>query len=262
MKKTPKNVVKPAYFAYWSDLFGFPIAEWLLPWVIRVNFLTPNVISVLSFALLVAGSLFLFITFPYHLIISALSLFVAFILDDLDGQVARIRKLSSKFGDYLDKFLDMLKIYILTICLSYACLIRTGDIFYIFLGFTACFFYMYRSYIKYAVMFSRIDADPQYLEKSQKEKEKILDKITIYFSELSKTIMGRVKLFFIQNRTIVFVDETEFAVFTAFFALINQLEIGMWVLAISQIIISIFKTVERGYQLIYAPEQLLRPMRK
>lgn len=257
-----KAVVKPVFFANWGDIFGFPLARRLLPFVINIKFLTPNVISILAFISYLLGSLFLFIDIPYHLLISTFLLPFGFLLDDLDGQVARARKLSSKIGDYLDKVLDVSKIYIVTFCLSIAVYQQTQNALYVFLGFTACFFFNYRYYIKLETVFAQVDRDKEYLVKSAKKRADMIDELTNYHTDLSKTFGGKLKSLWLQHRLIFFVDEAEFAIITAFFALINQLHIALWVLAISQVTIALFRFVQRGYQTINAPEELLQPLRK
>jgi len=257
-----KAVVKSTYFANWGDIYGFPLARKLLPFVIKIKFLTPNVITILAFILYALGSIFLFIEFPYHLIFSAILLPLGFLLDDLDGQVARARKLSSKIGDYLDKTLDVLKIYLVTVSLSVAAYQKTEELVYIFLGFTACFFFIYRFYIKYAVMFNRMESDENYLDKSTKIKDELTNKIYNQYQKLSQTLPGKFLLFWHRHKLIFFVDEAEFALFAAFFALIDRVELALWILAVSQVIIAVYRFFQRGYQLSSDEKELLLPLRK
>lgn len=257
-----KSVIKAAHFANWSDLWGFPLAYKLLPFVLRFDFLTPNVITLTAFFTYLTGCIFLFLNVPYHLVISTVLLPLGFLFDDLDGQVARARKMSSKIGDYLDKVLDVLKIYLITASLAYASYLKTGEVIYIFLGFTACFFFNYRYYIKLETMFSAINSDPDYLEKSDRVRSKMADELTERYEKLWKTFGGKLQVIWFKNRIMFVVDEAEFAVFTAFFALLNRIELTLWVLAVSQILIALWRFIERGYQLTAAREELLKPMRK
>ncbi len=256
------GVVKPVFFANWADLIGFPLARKLLPFVLHFRFLTPNVITITAFLSYLLGCLFLVIDIPYHNVLTAVLLPVAFLLDDLDGQVARAKKLSSKIGDYLDKTLDVLKIYLVTICLSFAAFYKTNGVIYIFLGFTACFFFNYRYYIKLETMFSQINSDPEYLNKSSAMRDSLAKKLTEKYTYLSKSTIGKLKVFWLKNRIIFFVDEGEFAIFTAIFALLNTPELALWILSISQVLIALWRFIERGYQTAALHEALLKPMRK
>src|SRR5687768_16842286 len=104
-KQTRKKVVKHTYFSNWADLFGYPLAWSLVPFVSKISFFTPNVITVISFLMYTLGSITLFWDYPYHLFVAAFLIFAGYIGDDLDGQIARYRKLSSNVGDFLDKSL-------------------------------------------------------------------------------------------------------------------------------------------------------------
>ncbi|MFV1984602.1 MAG: hypothetical protein ACC657_13750, partial [Thiohalomonadales bacterium] len=73
---------------------------------------------------------------------------------------------------------------------------------------------------------------------------------------------GKIKLFWLKHRSIFWVDEAEFVVFTSIGAVLNQIELVLWVLAISQFLIAFWRLFERGYQTHKAKDQLLNPMRK
>lgn len=259
---SPTRIDKPAYFANWADLWAFPLAKILLPIFIKIPFLTPNVITIISFFTYAFGSISLFLNYPYHLIMAAILIISGFLGDDLDGQVARARKLSSAIGNYLDKAFDVLKIYILTASLSFAVYLQTQNVFAIFLGFTASFFFSFRYYIKLETVFSCIDRDPEYLSKSARKRNELENHLEKLHEKLWKTPIGKLKSLWFKNRIIFFVDEAEFAFFTAIGAVFNQLEITLWILAISQVIITIWRFYERGRQVATSSERLLWPMRK
>jgi hypothetical protein len=187
---------------------------------------------------------------------------VAYVGDCLDGQVARTRKLSSNIGNYLDKVVDVLKIYIISMCLAYAAYLNTQDVLYIYLGFTACFGFNFRYYIKLETIFSQVNLDANYLAKCSAKRKELYKEKEEQYEKLSATFGGKVKLFWLKNRSIFWVDEAEFVVFTSVAVLLNKIEIVLWVFAISQSLIAIWRLFERGYQTNVATEQLLEPMRK
>ncbi len=63
----------------------------------------PNTLTYLSLLFAILGGFLYYLDF---LIFSFLSIFLSAIFDALDGKVARIRKLSSKRGDFLDHLFD------------------------------------------------------------------------------------------------------------------------------------------------------------
>ncbi|VAW90752.1 hypothetical protein MNBD_GAMMA21-1830 [hydrothermal vent metagenome] len=259
---TQKNVIEPPYYSNWADLFFPLIANRLLPFVSRYNWITPNIVTLFSFFLYVVGCLFIFIDIPGHLIVTAIFLPVAYIGDCLDGQLARTKKLSSDLGNYLDKVVDVLKIYIITLSLAYGAYLTTNDVIYIFLGFTACFFFNFRYYLKLETIFSQFNHDPQYLDKCRERRKALYHSKKTEYEQLSNRFSGKIKLIWLKHRSIFWVDEAEFVVFTSVGAVFNQIELVLWVLAISQFLIALWRLFERGYQTHKAKDQLLDPMRK
>ncbi len=261
-KSTQKNVIEPPYFSNWADLFFPPIANSILPFVAKFKWITPNFVTLFSFFLYVLGCVFIFIDVSNHLVYTAILLPVAYIGDCLDGQLARTKKLSSDIGNYLDKVVDVLKIYIITISLAYSAYLTTNDVTYIFLGFTACFFFNFRYYLKLETIFSQFNQDSQYLVKASERRQELYQAKKSEYAKLSASLLGKIKLFWLKHRSIFWVDEAEFVVFTSIGAIFNQIELVLWVLAISQTLIALWRLFERGYQTHKAKEQLLDPMRK
>ncbi len=262
IKPVKKIIIEPPYFSNWGDLFMPKIANMILPFVLKFERVTPNMVTLFSFFLYVLGCLFIFIDVPYHLFYTAILLPIAYIGDCLDGQLARTKKLSTDIGNYLDKVVDVLKIYIITICLAYSAYITTNNITYVFLGFTACFFFNFRYYIKLETIFSQFNKDNQYLSKASERRKELYTIKQNEYEKLSTSFFGKIKLFWLKNRIIFWVDEAEFVIFTSIGAIFNQIELVLWVLAISQVSIGLWRLFERGYQTHKKTEQLLDPMRK
>lgn len=264
MKKVPSApfTIEPPYFSNWADLVYPKVANKILPFAAKVPGLTPNIVTIFSFFLYFAACLFLIIDIPHNLLYTAILLPIAYILDCLDGQLARHTKHSSLVGDYLDKTLDVLKIYIITLCLSLNLYWSTHDTLYIFLGFTACFFFNFRYYIKLETMFSTINRDKEYLTESRSLRYELYDAFGGKYKDWSKTFFGKIKTFLHRNRAIFFVDEAEFVTFTAIGALFNRLDLVLWIFAISQFLIAFWRLYERGRQINTFSKRLYWPMRK
>ena len=260
--KAPQNIIEPPFFSNWADLFMPRIANVILPLVVKVRWLTPNIITLASFFLYVLGCLMIFMDISGHLFYTALLLPVAYVGDCLDGQVARARDLSSPIGNYLDKTLDVLKIYILCASLGYGAYLNTHDALYIFLGLSACFFFNFRYYIKLETIFSQCNKDSGYLAACSIRRQDLYWKKEKEYAKLTGSFIGKMKLFWLKNRAIFWVDEAEFVVFTSVAALLDRIEAVVWLFAISQALIACWRLLERGYQTHRLPRQLLDPMRK
>lgn len=253
MKQDNKSVIKSSYFSNWSDNFGYPIAYKLLPYVAKIPGITPNKVTLFSFGLYTLGSILLFVNIPYHLLLSAILLPAGYIGDDIDGQLARYKNMSSHIGDYLDKVLDVLKIFIITASLSYAVYLQTHELIYIYFGFAACFFFLWRYYIKLETLFSQINNDVDYLKKSDVKRAELIEQM-----QKEKGLIAFLK----KHRILFVVDEAEFVIITAVGALFNQLAWALIIIALAQICWGFYRFYERGSQINSASKRLLWPMRK
>jgi phosphatidylglycerophosphate synthase len=256
------RVVKSTYYSNWGDRIGYPLARVIVNPLAKIPFLTPNHVTLISFASFAVGSIMLAVTFPYHLVLAAFLIFMGYVGDDVDGQLARITKKYSVIGDYLDKTLDILKIFLITFFSGLALYNQTGHVGYIMLGFLACFMFLFRYYIKLESMFSAYSRDPQYFERSSEKRQEMEHDMDVLYAKRAQSFSEAVKLFTIKNRTILWVDEAEFAIFVSVGALFGRLDIALWAIAIGQTAILVWRWFERGSQLKNSSPRLYWPMRK
>lgn len=264
MKKEvkPVRVVKSTYYSNWGDRFGYPAARFVLPLAGKIGFLTPNMVTLTAFFSYAIGCVLLILNFPYHQFIAGVLILAGYIGDDLDGQLARYKKLSSTIGDYMDKVLDIVKMFLITFFPGLAMFLQTDNVLYLILGFIAGFFFMLRYYIKLESMFSSVDRNPKYLEQSSEKRHELEAKMDELYAKKAKNLSEAFTLFITKNRTILWVDEAEFAIFVAIGAFVGRLDIVLWILAISQVTIGLWRLFERGRQLQTNSPRLLWPMRK
>ncbi len=261
-KQQIKKVVKHTYFSNWADLFGYPLAWSLVPIVSKLNFATPNFITVTAFFMYAFGSFSLFLDYPYHLIVASFLIFAGYIGDDLDGQIARYRNLSSNVGDFLDKSLDVLKIFIISNSLGLAVFLQTQNYLYLILGSTAAYMFAWRYYIKLETMFSRISKDPVYLKNSSEVRDSLELEIDNLYEKPNKSLAEQLMVLVHKNRTFLLVDEAEFVVITSIGALLGRLDLALCLIAAAQIFWAFFRFAERASQINKGSERLLRPLRK
>ena len=168
----PASVVEPNYFSNWGDLWYPKLANRLLNPASRIERLTPNMVTITSFVLYTLAAVLIIIGGSWS-IPAALLLVFSYVLDCLDGQLARYTGKSSVIGDYLDKTLDVFKIGIINAAMSIAAYNLTGDSYYFLLGFVSCFGFLFRYYIKLETMFAAINQDKDYLEKSRTRRQEL-----------------------------------------------------------------------------------------
>jgi len=250
------------YFGYWVDWFMLKIAQAFLPFCLRISWLTPNIISMISFSTLLLGCLFIFLPFPFHLQIAGLCLPLSYFFDCLDGKVAREKKLASPFGSYLDKVIDIFKLFFLTLSLSAAAFAQTHQAIFITFGLIAIFSTMARFYIKYSTMFCCIARDKDYLERSSLRMAQKTAELSVHFGKLSQTLTGSIQMFYERMIVLFFFDEGEYVFITAVGLMINQLSLLLIVLAVTQFGWATIRAIQRGYQVKVASLALYEPIRK
>jgi phosphatidylglycerophosphate synthase len=256
------RVVKSTYFSNWGDRLGYPLAALIVKPLAKIKFLTPNHVTLVAFSMFALGCVFLALDFPYHLPLAAFLIFFGYVGDDIDGQLARITKKHSVLGDYLDKVLDILKIFLITFFTGLAAYLQTGHVFYLMLGFIAGFMFMYRYYLKLETMYSAFSRDPKYFETSAAKRHELEADMDQLYARQATSLTEAAQLFWIKNRTLLLVDEAEFAIIVALGALVGRLDIALWIIAIAQVFWVVWRLIERGTQLTTNSERLKWPLRK
>ena len=89
--------------AWWTALVIDPVALRILPYCVRVRRLTPNVVTAIAF---VVGGVAVAAFGSGHFRVGALLIELRFLLDCLDGKIARLRAISSPTGAVMDRLAD------------------------------------------------------------------------------------------------------------------------------------------------------------
>lgn len=115
--------------------FILPFARKLSLFFINRTSISPNIITFGSFFFIIAAA-FAFRNGSYPgLVIGAVLFEINYLFDCVDGTVARVKKLTSPLGAYLDPMLDRWRIVILTFTLAYGQFTTTGSIEVVYLSF-------------------------------------------------------------------------------------------------------------------------------
>lgn len=91
--------------AWWTVIAIDPLAVRVLPRLVRITRITPNVLTTSSGIVGLAAGAFFWWGIP---VLGAVLFELRFFLDCLDGKVARMRGLKSAFGAFYDRQTDML----------------------------------------------------------------------------------------------------------------------------------------------------------
>jgi len=119
-------------------------------YALRVSWLTPNVVSSLSFIIALIGiGLFLHPELWVRAV-GVLLLQISFVLDCSDGEIARARGLSSKYGAFLDSSYDRIKEALMLGALTWLAFIDRETMLVILIGVSAILGLQIISYLREA----------------------------------------------------------------------------------------------------------------
>ena len=120
-----------------SHYINRPISVQITKWLVKTN-ITPNQISVISFFTSVVAALFFMIGSYAWLAIGGIIAQFASIIDGCDGEVSRLKYLSSEYGGWLDSVLDRYADSFLLFGLTlYAYQHASSSLFVLSIGFLA-----------------------------------------------------------------------------------------------------------------------------
>jgi phosphatidylglycerophosphate synthase len=131
--------------AWWTVLLVDPVAVRLVRRVAPYRSITPNRLSWLAFVLgLGAAACFALVT-PGWLVLGAALFHLAFVVDCMDGKVARLNGTGTAFGAWLDYMMDRVRIVTCTSALVGGQWAATGDDFWLALGGVIVFLEMFHN---------------------------------------------------------------------------------------------------------------------
>jgi phosphatidylglycerophosphate synthase len=143
--------------SWWTVWLVDPLASrlvWLIsPW----RWITPNRLTISAFALGVgAAACFWQQSYPW-LVAGALLFHLSFVIDCMDGKIARLNGTGSVFGAWLDYVFDRLRVLVCTLALMGGQYVRTGNFAYIWLAGMVIFLDLFR-YLN-ALQISKVKQD-------------------------------------------------------------------------------------------------------
>ena len=143
-----KKTFKPRE-EWWSRVFATPIANLVLSGIADWSFITPNRLTILSFILTILTAVLILSGSSEDLFIAGIILQLAYIMDCMDGQLARYRQTASRIGSFLDKLSDYIKFPIVLVGLTIdAHYHYESSIIPSILGILSVFFIGYLTYLK------------------------------------------------------------------------------------------------------------------
>jgi phosphatidylglycerophosphate synthase len=120
--------------AWWTVLLVDPLASRLVQFCAPYRWITPNRLTLTAFALGLASAACFALADYRWLVAGALLFHLSFVVDCMDGKIARLNGNGSVFGVWLDFIFDQLRVVICTIALMAGQYAATGEVLYLAAG--------------------------------------------------------------------------------------------------------------------------------
>jgi phosphatidylglycerophosphate synthase len=119
---------------FWNTYVCRPPAAVLVSWVAESR-VTPNQITLASFAVAVVAAALLVLVPGYWGLVAAIVVYeLSYVLDCADGMLARLRKVASQTGHLLDFLMDELKAFLILGASAVRLYLGHGDVRYLLVG--------------------------------------------------------------------------------------------------------------------------------
>lgn len=128
----PNLAEKPIYARVVTYFFSTRIV-----WALQSLPITPNMVSLASLSSGLLAAYFLFHLTAANFLIAALLIELYYILDCVDGQMARLKKLQNKTGAFVDTAVNYIVMLFLYFSLGCGLFLRTADFRWVLTGFLA-----------------------------------------------------------------------------------------------------------------------------
>jgi phosphatidylglycerophosphate synthase len=233
---------------WWSSFVTAPMAISVNYLIVDIKWLTPNIITFISFIIAIVASLFILVGGTNHFIIAAVLINVSHVFDCMDGQMARYRKTTSLSGNFYDKLTDQIQVILWFGSIGYAAYSQSGNVLPVFLAMIGVAFYFLRSYVYYVTIYTEMSRDSKYLEKLSAQETTVKKEPT---AGLGFCISENLRWFVGEQRKIFSFTEGVFIFMLSLALVLDTLTPMLWVFAISQLFYGLFRGWQRGWQIAH-----------
>jgi hypothetical protein len=130
--------------AWWTVLLVDPIAGRLVRLVAPYRWITPDLLTIVATIVGIGSAICFALGGRWWIAAGALLFHVSFIVDCMDGKIARLNGTGSIFGGWFDFMFDRLRVFICTLALFGGQYARTGQAIYLWLSTIVIFLDLFR----------------------------------------------------------------------------------------------------------------------
>ena len=130
--------------AWWTVLLVDPVAGRLVRLVAPYRWITPDLLTILATIIGVAATVCFALGGRWWVVAGAVLFHVSFIVDCMDGKIARLNGTGSMFGGWFDFMFDRLRVFMCTLALFGGQYARTHEPIYLWLSTIVIFLDLFR----------------------------------------------------------------------------------------------------------------------
>src|SRR3989344_318668 len=164
----------------WEQIVMAPPSVRIVWFLANFTRLTPNKVTVISFLVGVISAVAFYL---HNYIIGAILYELSFMIDTSDGKLSRLLGKSTKTGVVFDGMLDTLRLFVVSLALSFSYYTLTNNYLIFVYMFTAVFLIMFFAFTSLFMMY-RSGPDPE-LDKKMKIESNVKD--------LNKGLIGKLR---------------------------------------------------------------------
>jgi phosphatidylglycerophosphate synthase len=234
--KTPRD-------EWWSSFVTAPLGIAANYFAVEFGWITPNRITLASFLVAVLAALCMVIGGTANFVAAALLIHLSHVLDCMDGQMARYRKVSSALGSYADRLTDQIQVTLWFGAAGYAAHLQTQDAEPLLLAFIGVAFYGLRGYAKYVAVEIGMSDDPDFQTKLA------ASRVQPVTAGLGFGLRANLWWLLREQRKIIEFDEGVFIFMLGAALLLDALMPMLWVFAVSQLSLGLFRALQHGLRI-------------
>jgi len=225
---------------WWSSFVTAPLAIVVNYVAVDIPWITPNRLTAASFLVAIVATFAILIGGAAFFIAAAILIQISHVLDCMDGQMARYRKVSSPVGSYYDRITDQIQVTLWFGAAGFSAFAQTNSVTPVFLSLIGIAFYGLRGYAKYVALEIETARNPDYPAQIAQKKQLPTTAGLGFGLKANIAWLGRE-----QSKVLAF-DEGVFIFMLSAALIFDQLTPMLWVFAASQLFWGLYKSWFRG----------------
>lgn len=130
--------------AWWTVLLVDPLASRLVRLVAPYRWITPNILTLIASIFGFGAAACFAVGETWYLVAGGILFHISFVVDCMDGKIARLNGTGTMFGQWLDFVLDRVRVFFIALALFGGQFVKSDDVAWLWLMAVAVFLDLFR----------------------------------------------------------------------------------------------------------------------